>query len=785
MKRILYALFFVLLFTTFAQAQATKGLTVVPKSQRHALLIGINAYPEPVAPLKFCVKDMQDIAAELEKVGFPAENVHLMVDSSKGDMKPTGANIRAQIAKITGEMKEGDFLFVAFSGHGVLIDGKSYLCPIDIDTAKLETFVDREAMFRLLDDCKASRKIFLCDACRNEFTIKGTKGKSLLKTRALDDPMTTSLHGFILMSSCAEKQQSMEYKSFGNGVFTHFLLEGLRGAAANEKGYVSVMRLFAHANDRTINFTRGSQTPMFRPGGETSDFIIAKVVKPTIRPELPTIRIEDISGKISWGEIEIPPAEEIVVEDLTLPPVPEEITRTRIEIQLIQEAIRQLENGTHPALQQSREAVAQAKEVLDQAEKNFLEVDAPRKESWEDLPEETQKELLDRLTKDPTIKIAKLKDLCPDDLSFVDFAKMVNEGKRVAPVRAEYLRVKAEYERLVSKAAKSKENALNDLKAQTAAKEKNVEKLIKKFQTTVLLKLMEDCPGYDKFNSELLPYEELIPRIPAMERYEFGWKEKDLFDEAESAWTFTRPCVRSSAGKRKILTVDGIEYAFHWCPPGEFMMGGPYRERKGTFDWIEKNDQHRVKITHGFWLLETEVTQEMWQRVMGNNPSEFKGVKNPVEQVSWDDCQEFCQKLSQKLGQQVKLPTEAQWVYACRAGTTGDYAGDLDSMAWCGEDISSGSTHPVAQKKPNAWGFYDMNGNVEEWCSDYYDMEFYARSPTNDPENTKQSSSRVCCGSCWFSDTEDWLSVRGYGCDPRYTGSLLGLRLLLIPRKGE
>ena len=141
---------------------------------------------------------------------------------------------------------------------------------------------------------------------------------------------------------------------------------------------------------------------------------------------------------------------------------------------------------------------------------------------------------------------------------------------------------------------------------------------------------------------------------------------------------------------------------------------------------------HKVKITKGFWLLETEVTQAMWQSVMGESiESKARmgnhgpilcgtGPKFPMYYVSWDDCQSFCLKLSQKLGRQVKLPTEAQWEYACRAGTTGDYAGNLDEMAWY-EKNSGSTTHAVGQKKPNAWGLYDMHGNVEEWCSDAID----------------------------------------------------------------
>lgn len=241
-------------------------------------------------------------------------------------------------------------------------------------------------------------------------------------------------------------------------------------------------------------------------------------------------------------------------------------------------------------------------------------------------------------------------------------------------------------------------------------------------------------------------------------------------------------------GIRKVLTIDGINYAFRWCPPGEFMMGSPSSEEKRVSD----ETQHRVKLTKGFWLLETEVTQEMWQSVMGQSvkqqrdkvdkslPLSGEGPNYPMYYVSWDDCQSFCQKLSQKLGQQVKLPTEAQWEYACRAGTTGDYAGNLDEMAWY-RDNSGSKTHAVGQKKPNAWGLYDMHGNVFEWCSDYYDKNYYSRSPSSDPENTTPSPDRVFRGGGWYSSAGGCRSAPRSGLKPGRREDCLGLRVLSSP----
>lgn len=239
--------------------------------------------------------------------------------------------------------------------------------------------------------------------------------------------------------------------------------------------------------------------------------------------------------------------------------------------------------------------------------------------------------------------------------------------------------------------------------------------------------------------------------------------------------------ITHQAGTRKVLTVDGIEYAFRWCSPGEFTMGAPKSEWPDRPSyWTYDETPHKVKITRGFWLLETEVTQAMWQSVMGENPSKFKGYWNPVDCVSWDDSQEFCKKLSQKLGQKIQLPTEAQWEYACRAGTSGPYAGTLDEMAWYSSNSGS-ATHVVGQKKPNAWGLYDMHGNVWEWCSDYWDENYYSKSPTSDPENTTSSSYRVLRGGGWIFSAEYCRSALRDRHDPGFRGDDLGLRVLLVP----
>ncbi|MEI6656399.1 MAG: formylglycine-generating enzyme family protein [Verrucomicrobiota bacterium] len=188
---------------------------------------------------------------------------------------------------------------------------------------------------------------------------------------------------------------------------------------------------------------------------------------------------------------------------------------------------------------------------------------------------------------------------------------------------------------------------------------------------------------------------------------------------------------------------------------------------------------HQVTLTKPFYLGKTEVTQEQWQQVMGGNPSEFKDAKNPVENVSWDDCQEFVVKLRKKVpGQTFRLPTEAEWEYACRAGTTGDYAGNLDDMAWY-DDNSGSKTHPVGQKKPNAWGLYDMHGNVWEWCADWYGDD--PHGAVTDPTGPNTGSARVGRGGSWYRDGSGCRSANRRRSTPGIRNRNLGFRVAAVP----
>jgi formylglycine-generating enzyme required for sulfatase activity len=208
----------------------------------------------------------------------------------------------------------------------------------------------------------------------------------------------------------------------------------------------------------------------------------------------------------------------------------------------------------------------------------------------------------------------------------------------------------------------------------------------------------------------------------------------------------TNPCGQadSATATVSIATSAGLNMEFVQLQPGEFTMGCSPGDSECDPD---ESPAHRVRITKAFQIGKYEVTQEQWQAVMGSNPSYSKGATLPVEMVSWDDTQQFLGRVNARNdGYRYRLPTEAEWEYTARAGATDKYAGGvLNEIAWFG-DNSSSKTHPVGEKKPNAWGLYDMLGNVWEWCQDWYSSNYYSSSPAADPPGPLNGSNRLLRG---------------------------------------
>lgn len=234
-------------------------------------------------------------------------------------------------------------------------------------------------------------------------------------------------------------------------------------------------------------------------------------------------------------------------------------------------------------------------------------------------------------------------------------------------------------------------------------------------------------------------------------------------------------------GLFQVFEFGSIKHAFRWCPPGEFWMGSPDKE-KGRYD---NEILHKVKLTQGFWLGETTVTQALWEQIMGDNPSHFLAPENPVDSVSWNDCHAFIERLNGSFPEMKAIhPAEAQWEYACRAGTQTAFSfGDeisLEQANYSGQwnDYeTNGKSCSVYSYAANPWGFFQMHGNTWEWCRDWYgDLN---STPQVDPAGPDDGAARVVRGGSWFYPGSKLRSACRNRYHPDNRDHYVGLRLAL------
>jgi formylglycine-generating enzyme required for sulfatase activity len=253
-------------------------------------------------------------------------------------------------------------------------------------------------------------------------------------------------------------------------------------------------------------------------------------------------------------------------------------------------------------------------------------------------------------------------------------------------------------------------------------------------------------------------YQEVVVVKPA------GWFSK--------AVTENQTKIRTVTNKRNVTKASIVQFDFCSIPAGTFMMGNTVNA-----------PIHQVTISRDFYMGKFPVTQEQWESVMGTNPSKFNGADRPVEQVSWDDCQEFIKRLNASGKGTFRLSTEAEWEYACRAGSTGTYFfGDseteLGEYAWYIGSRDRGGTEPVGKKKANNWGLHDMYGNVSEWCQDWFDD--YSTGAATDPLGASSGTRRVTRGGNYYDDARSISSAGRNSSPPDHRSIFLGLRVVCL-----
>ncbi len=263
----------------------------------------------------------------------------------------------------------------------------------------------------------------------------------------------------------------------------------------------------------------------------------------------------------------------------------------------------------------------------------------------------------------------------------------------------------------------------------------------------------------------------------------FGVPDEINQEDVHGVPITTEPHTDPNTPKEKTIDMEnGAKMEFVLIPAGEFYMGSPSTEKDRENC---EGPVHRVKINKPFYICKYEVTQQQYYVVAKYKPSRFKQESQPVENVSWDQADRFCRELSKMKGGSYRLPTEAEWEYACRGGSQDMfYFGDdptysqIEQYAWYSENSDS-ATHPVGEKKPNSFGLYDMYGNVCEWCGDWYAANYYHHSKTVDPHGPYNGKLRVIRGGGWSCSARYCRSANRSGLEPYYIRNHIGFRVVL------
>ena len=684
--------FMVMIMATFCMAET-----------HWAVLVGIDRYQSPqISRLKGAANDASSLAETLKNtLNFPERNVLIYTSDSPDARLPTTGNIVKALKYIAKKATEEDTFVMLFSGHGVMSGGGGYLLTYGSDLGAIEfTGLPLTKLNQLLGSIKASYKLLLVDACRNDpESGKGDKENLLAESFARGiavAPFTgvkaRSQVAATLFSS-EEGQRAYEWPGKDRGFFSYFLEKGLKGEAADSDGSVTLAGLVKY-----------------------------------LRREVPD-QVQRILGvdqmQVPWARMEGNDPGSWVINRLK----GERLADLKKEAREKQKKLDEL------AKLEKENLAVRSKEQAEVAkwEQNIAKLDSRIAEMKQRLGTSTER----------------------NDDSLNAMLAMIKERE-------------GEQKRLEAVKRKRQEAE--------AKRQAELERLTAEKKMKLVAALEQDIRKYEQIMSS--PYgkdmkeaawKRLIAKYPEASRsLEIGDTEGIIFKIKYGG------------------TTNRFAMKFVYIESGTFMMGSPSNEPGRDDD----ERQHRVTLTRGFHMQTTEVTQGQWKAVMGGNPSYFKscGDDCPVEQVSFKDVQEFIQRLNQKEGtNKYRLPTEAEWEYASRAGTEAalangriseldcNYDVNLDAMGWyCGN--ADKKTHRVAQKKANRWGLYDMHGNVWEWCQDKKGN--YPSGHVTDPKDLSSGPYHVSRGGSYGGSAGSCRSANRNGESPDNQLSNLGFRLV-------
>ena len=765
--------------------------------KKQALLIGINEY-QILPGLKYARQDAEAIANSLKQnYCFSDNEVIVLTDAEPLRFKPTSRYIiQDHLDNLANQ--ELDLFIFGFWGHGLIRNGKRYLCPLDVMANRVENQgLPFDELQELLAKIKAKNTCLILDCCQTNhdqgeeetLTVSDQKTienavQEIVQRRKEQFPDSPS--NVAILNSCKEGQSAYEWDACQHGLFTAYLLDAMKKRSNSVK---QIANYISSNIEKTASELDKEQTPFCKLEGDivlpvetkstplvTGDVFIsyrhcnADLVAP-VEAELKRLGISYFIDRIgiNYG-MDYSEALTIAIEECKLL-----LLFWTPEVK-----------GSDDIINEVVLAQKLKKTVVPYKIGNFSEVEH-RKLCYH---------------------IARLSAYSVSQQTADTIREIVNkvELELTGKVSEPIIQPPPEQE---SPKPKPSENG-SGISTFIADKIKQLEKdaldaISKEDYKTAIPKLEEILVWDSNFTDAQSLLAHCNKKIEERNRRETEEAERER-RKAEQ-----RAAERRKAGERKTVTVNDVEFAFRWCPAGTFMMGSPTSEKGREND--EK--QHQVKLNEGFWMMETEVTLGMFRAFVsdtgyeseGNTPYGWTGLKweqdskyswrnpgfsqednHPVTCVSWNDAVEFCNWLSKKTDLNITLPTESQWEYACRAGSTtayfwgaalnGDKA-NCDGLYPCGtatKGIFLEKTTPVDSYEANAWGLYGMHGNAWEWCLDWYGD--YPSGNVIDPVGPSTGSYRVFRGGAWVNHAESCRSANRNCASPENRGVGLGFRVV-------
>jgi formylglycine-generating enzyme required for sulfatase activity/uncharacterized caspase-like protein len=757
---------------------------------KKALLIGVSQYEAGLPPLAAAPKD---VAAMLRVLQSPELGAF---DEVKTLIDPDLEKMQTSIDLLFQSCQKGDLGLLYFSGHGITDDSdRLYLATrrTGKDTFR-STAVSASFIQGIMRDRGYQRQhVLILDCCYSGAFAEGW----LAKSADINLKPQLEVEGSVVLTSSTSTQKSYEDKEGELSLYTNYIVQGIESGAAESDGdgMISADELHEYAK-RHVQSAKPAMKPEIygiRQG------IKIRLAKARVDAKLEYRRLVERyaeNGEISFVGQDILDVQRerwglsdevaIAIENEVLEPVRKRLKNLARYEKSLERACKQMFPLTEKILGQLKDlqevlglrdedVLAIQERVLKPYEQQELEAENLRQRQQRQAEIRKQQELDLERQRQVELEEQRLRD--------AEQEKLKAEAKRQSASEAEQQRQERQM-LLDSEEQRLRDAEQESLKAEVKRQLEHEAKQRRQEQQNLQSKIENP----NSLEQPKLPFR--LSRRNFMLVAGFSGVSVVTFAAIRGSQTPTSEPKHFTIEVGKPFKIEfekGVNLDMVYIPSGKFTMGSP-PEEKGSED--ERPQIKDVNVS-AFYMGKYEVTQAQWQAIMGNNPANFKdNLQNPVETVSWDDAQEFCKKLSQKTGREFRLPSEAEWEYACRAGTTtaysfGDNTSLLEVYAWYSDNAGS-KTHPVGQKKPNPWGLYDMLGNVWEWCQDSYEKyggeSDLIRKTGKAITKGNDNRSRLLRGGSWFNLAQLCRSAYRYHDDARYQDYFIGFRVVCVLR---